>query len=1141
MATRMSARTLRIAAALSAAASINTGTCIAQVITDGTLGGATSLAGPDFAITADLGRTEGPNLFHSFSQFDIAQNQTATFSGPAGIARILSRVTGGSASTIDGALRSTIDGADLYLVNPDGVVFGPNATLDLTGSLIVTTADTVELADGGVFTADPMGNCVLTTAAPSAFGFLSPMPSAITVQDSTLEVAAGQSITIIGGNLTFGDTPTNGSEEPFIFAPSGQILLASVASPGTVILSEPGDPLDLAVDSFAGLGAIDLSDDATLSTRADPGGTVLIRGQSLTLIADSGISASSTADTDHPGVGIDIRLTGDMTVTDSEVASSTSGAARAGDIWIEAANLDISDDPNTPNVGANIGSRSFTTASGRGGDVTLMIAGDLTIRDGAFINTAALGTGEGGDMTVYATNLSVLDRGSISVNNQVNSGDAGSMDVTAESILISGAGSGNGFTSLGSFAGSFGGTGSAGNVTIETSTLEVVDGGEIDSITRGPGDAATVQITADTVRVGDGSGFAGIFANTFGPGAGGTVRFIVDTLDVNGGLIQAATLGSTGPGGLIDVAADSVTLRNGALFLVGTTGSGPGGDVVVNARSLHGSSNATIQALAFSSGAAGNVTLNLDELELTEATISTSSFFGTAMGTDAGDIIINADNILMVGSDDPNGPATSMTTTTGSFGGNGGDILINAQQVELINLAALSADSLGPGPGGDVVIVATTIELVDGAQIKANANAAGDGGTIDITADTLSMSGVNNVPRMTSSGLSLTTSGIGAQTRDGGGDAGDVSLHIGQLNVTDGALVTTNTFGPGRGGNVTIHADDVLIAGINQDLADFNRDSLGITDPLDASALVTATAGDALVGGPSGMTGPAGNVQVHATGEIHIDQGRIAASTETAAPAGNLELHADRIYASGARVLARSTGDGDAGGALLNAAHSIIIRDWTVVNASSERSNGGGLLLQAGNTIDIADSEILGSAQLDGADVQLQANIHVRLTNTLLSAEAGVNGGNITIDPQAVIVNNSQIIANAILGAGGNITIITDAFLLSADSLVSASSQFGVSGTVEVSAPDADLAGSLARLPASLLDAQARLSADCAAMVANTSSFIVSGRGGLPTQPDGLQPGHQTHTDPHATPHTPHDDTLSQAPPPTHHRAPRLP
>src|SRR5205823_14006046 len=117
----------------------------------GSVGPAKSLAGPNFAVTSDLGRQVGPNLFHSFRQFDLAKGETATFSGPSSVHIVLTRVTGGTGSNIDGTIRCTIPNADFYLVNPAGVVFGPDASLDVQGSFAVTTADVLKLADGGKF------------------------------------------------------------------------------------------------------------------------------------------------------------------------------------------------------------------------------------------------------------------------------------------------------------------------------------------------------------------------------------------------------------------------------------------------------------------------------------------------------------------------------------------------------------------------------------------------------------------------------------------------------------------------------------------------------------------------------------------------------------------------------------------------------------------------------------------------------------------------------------------------------------------------------------------------------------------------------------------------------------------------------
>src|SRR5579864_7785572 len=125
----------------------------AQVVLDGKFGTSGALAGPNYAITAAMGLTKGNNLFHSFTQFDLKAGDVATFSGPANIQNILSRVTGGNPSSINGTIRSDIAGANFFLINPSGIVFGPNAAVDVSGSFAATTANYLKLADGARFVA----------------------------------------------------------------------------------------------------------------------------------------------------------------------------------------------------------------------------------------------------------------------------------------------------------------------------------------------------------------------------------------------------------------------------------------------------------------------------------------------------------------------------------------------------------------------------------------------------------------------------------------------------------------------------------------------------------------------------------------------------------------------------------------------------------------------------------------------------------------------------------------------------------------------------------------------------------------------------------------------------------------------------
>lgn len=143
-----------------------------QMATDGTVGAAQTLIGPDYSITETLGTRSGNNLFHSFQTFNINTGESATFSGNASIETIISRVTGGGVSNIDGLLRSTINGADLYFLNPAGFLFGPNATIDLTGSFHVSSADYLLFENDEEFFSNPLNGGVLSTAAPEAFGFL---------------------------------------------------------------------------------------------------------------------------------------------------------------------------------------------------------------------------------------------------------------------------------------------------------------------------------------------------------------------------------------------------------------------------------------------------------------------------------------------------------------------------------------------------------------------------------------------------------------------------------------------------------------------------------------------------------------------------------------------------------------------------------------------------------------------------------------------------------------------------------------------------------------------------------------------------------------------------------------------------------
>ncbi len=325
-----------------------------------------------YLITDTLGKKAGGNLFYSFGSFNIYTGESATFHSPNSTSynNIISRVTGGSPSSIDGLLRSTIEGANLYLMNPSGVMFGPNASLDVKGSFHVSTADYLKFSDGGVFYADPAKSSVLSVAEPQAFGFLSANPAAISLDRSVLTVPDGQTLSIIGGDINVQNDPTSptyyGATYYTLSAPGGRINLVSVASPGEVNLST------LDIGSFTKLGNITFSNGANVNVSSsdgttpagsvvirggqilfqgsaidatgNPGGSIDIKGETLQL-DNSSFNISTYGDADHPGTACQIELSGDFIMkNDSWIDSESFGTGRGGDIRINAGNVMLGDD-----------------------------------------------------------------------------------------------------------------------------------------------------------------------------------------------------------------------------------------------------------------------------------------------------------------------------------------------------------------------------------------------------------------------------------------------------------------------------------------------------------------------------------------------------------------------------------------------------------------------------------------------------------------------------------------------------------------------------------------------------------------------------------------------------------------------------
>ena len=615
---------------------------------DTTLGTSVSRSGPVYTITG--GRQHGPNLFHSFARFSVGTHDTATFTGPAGISNVLSRVTGGQRSAIDGTVRSELPGAHLYLLNPSGVVFGPNARLEVSGAVHVSTADVIRLADGGVFAADPAVPSLLTVAAPVAFGFLRETPAAIRIEGSMLHVAAGQTLSVVGGDIDIvGNAALTSQGLATLGAPSGTIHLTSVAAPGEVASTPAAPPAALQGDPGR-LGAITISNMARLDASGESGGMVAIRGERLLVDGGQIVVHTGQASGASPGIDIQVREAALFT-NDAVLTTEVRGAGNAGAIQVTAKRVEVSqgarlsslarmgtsESPTSGSVGnvtiaagsvlvtgtvsdraSLIESRTQGETSGDAGQVTIT-ADTLTVERGAEVRSGTRSAGSAGTVAIQVNQLTLRDGGRIEANvssGASGGGSPGSITVRAtDHVTIDGANN----TATGLVSQTNVGSRSAGTVNVQTGRLEITGGGQISTNAARssdrdgpPGNAGTVQIMAhEVILAGPGSRLT---STTPGRGNAGQVDLEVGRLTItDGAQIDTGTApGSRGRAGTITIrATDAVTLASTdvaeARLVSRAAGSGNGGQITIATPRLAVASGGRISAIALRDGQDGRI------------------------------------------------------------------------------------------------------------------------------------------------------------------------------------------------------------------------------------------------------------------------------------------------------------------------------------------------------------------------------------------------------------------------------------------------------------------------------------------------------------------------------------------------------
>jgi filamentous hemagglutinin family protein len=1034
------------------------------------------------------GKSVGDNLFDSRAGFSLAEGQSAIFTGPSTIGNIIFGVTGGRPSRIDGTIISAIRGANLYFINPNGVVFGPQSRVNVSGSFYAATADYLKLGRNGRFDVTHPGGSRLTAAAPAAFGFLDAKPAAIRVKGSELGPVPG-TLGLIAGPISVRDGA---------FAQARAIDVTAVAGKGLV----PVDPRRKAALTVKRFGRVAIAGNSMLDATAGKAGLLAVTAGRLSLSGGAELLSKT-------GAGILVSARSVLIDRGGEISASTSGAGKGGRIVVDVqggltidgaggaltglvANAKKDSRGNAGDItvtarrlllaeSGRIVSNTF--GAGNGGNVSVKVAGEgpgaLTIRTDGEIAAATFGAGNGGK-------VSVAVHGGLTID-----GAGGSFPPK----LAAASGNRSMFTGILASANPDS-TGTAGNVTVTAGRLLLAAFGAIESGTAGAGRGGeiSVHVTGAGARALAIRTNGEITAGTSGAGKGGNIL-----VDVNGGLTIDGAGGGFPP--KLAAAGGKRSMFTGILASANPRSKGNAGVITVTAGRLRLAESGRIVSNTFGPGHGGNVLVRVAGEGPGALTIRTdgeiaAATFGAGNG---GEVSVGVRGGLTI--DGAGGSFTGIVASAnpGSTG-NAGDITVTAGRLALAASGTIVSNTFGASSGGRVAVDVTgrgaraLVIRTDGA-IAASTFGKGNGGRIAVDVQGgLTIDGAGTTPPF--------VTGILADAEAGStGNAGDASVRAGSLTILDGGAITNSAVGArnhqpastGNAGAISVKVGGLLaLEGRGSRIATTTAaGTIGCAGSVMVSAgQISIAAGGGIVSTTAG-TGSGGPVVVTTPGLLALDGAgsQIAASAtgSHSGPGGNVSVTAGSLtIGSGAEIASSSAGSGDAG-MIAVAAARLLLNGGAAISTQATSANGGNITLSIGDLLDIVGSEITTSVQ---------------------GQSSNGNGGNINIGAGLVVLDQSKIVAQAQEGNGGNIMINKEAgtFIETPDSIVSASSQKGISGVVEINGI-APLNGALVVLSSELRSAVALSENTCAARAGRPrSSLVEAGRGGLPQDPDASLP-----------------------------------
>ncbi len=1007
---------------------------VTDIVSDGTLPTPTQVT-PDGlgGVVIDKGTVRGSNLFHSFDRFSVGTGSIASFVGPPGgeinnvLTRVTGRISGAKPSVIDGILQSTIPGANFFLMNPEGIMFGPNASLDIgnsvgtPGSFFATTADYLGLGGGVLFSAvpDAVQDNLLRTAPVEAFGFLDENPALISASGSfglalplgfTPETAKGETLGLIGGDISI--------DSSFLFAPSGEVQIASVRSPGELVFDSLNTRANVNGDTFHSFGVVDLTNGSVLevsdqdaafgfSAGDGHGGAIVIRAGKL-IVQQGSLLSSATfgfVDSDPRGIEIGVQMLSLETGGAIQSASQSflGGNGKAADVNISGidgpAEFVILDGESFFGPTTSINSTSLSP--GDSGSISIS-SKDLALSSGATILTQALDAGNGGNIVANVNRLEMTGGGQIETQAQAF-GQTGNIWV-------------RGLAGAGTFAEllSLHGTSSDGRAT----SIRSLSGGTSFSST---GD---ISIRSQNVILSDGGSIRGLNGGN-APKSG---ALVVDS-----------------PNGLTISGISDIDGSPSGLFNTNSATGGIAGDIRVTSATILVSDGGEIRSGSESNNSSGGtVTLAATE----SVTISHGSGVSSlATDQDVGDVSIIAHSFVL-----ENGFIETLTKDSGK----GGDIRIQGDHILIHNQGRVDSSTSSTGDGGNISISANEDFSLEAnglisASSTSHANDAGLSGGITLF-----------------SGGDLEVQSSSVKTSGQQAAGGNVVVRADDiLSIVDGSVLSAQSQGEGPAGTVRVSAGNEL---------------------WQSSSTVSSSAQRAA--GGSVMLSAGRNISL-------LEQSVVSAETKGLGNAGTVEVSAGGDLIQSGGIVTSSAQEGAGGDVMMTAGHTLSLLDEALVSAETQGpGNAGTIRLEAEDTIFLDKSRVSTlAAEADGGNIKLAATELIHLIDSRITSSVGGGvstvGGNIDLDPKFIILQNSQILANAFEGQGGNITLTGDVVFVDSTSTLSASSALGINGKVDIQAPIQYLSGTLAPLPQNPVSVATLYASSCVAQQSGQySSFV---------------------------------------------------